>query len=161
MKPIAILMSLVLALVGCAASPATFYKNVSNLSDTQICKTDRVAERSQDPRFRQDVDAEMNRRGLTSEKCRSLIARQRIGIGALIVVAAAAAAAASSSGGGGGGGGAPASNYASSDYEWDWDIFSEYGVQKVACRGVQTGQFADNWHCSGKLVNDNRWPGPN
>ena len=78
----------------------------------------------------------------------------KILLGALIVGAVVAAA---SSGGGGGGTYVPA---ASSDYQWQWDGFRNgYGALQWACRGVQTGQFADAYHCSGQLQMDDTWPG--
>lgn len=83
---------------------------------------------------------------------------KKVAVGALAIVAVAAlvAAAAKSSGGGGGGG-----YLASSDYVWRWDQFiDQYGLYEWRCRGVQTGQFADSYHCAGQLQIDSTWPGP-
>jgi hypothetical protein len=62
-------------------------------------------------------------------------------------------AAAISKGGGGGGG------YQPEDYEWDWDQFyNQYRTLVWACRGIQTGQFAEPYRCSGRYQTDSRWP---
>ena len=42
------------------------------------------------------------------------------------------------------------------DYEWDWDYFRSNDQWR--CRGVQTGQFADNEKCRYKRKDDDRWP---
>lgn len=66
------------------------------------------------------------------------------------VVAGLIVAAANSKGGGGG-------VVTSPGYDWDyaWDYLPAFG--QWACRGKQTGRFADAWHCQGKLVYD-AWP---
>ena len=47
----------------------------------------------------------------------------------------------------------------SRDYEWAWDQFYHSNGSLVwACRGVQTGQFAEKINCLGKPKNDYRWP---
>lgn len=45
------------------------------------------------------------------------------------------------------------------DYEWDWDQFYNQGSLVWACRGVQTGQFAEQSRCQHKYQVDYRWPG--
>jgi hypothetical protein len=153
---IAIFMSLVLA--ACAASPQQFAAKGSSMGDTRVCKTWISANKGSDAAFHQATTAEIDRRGLSLEQCKQLITQQRIVIGAAIVLTAVVVAAAKS--GGGGGGGSSTANSAT-DSEWDWDQFqNQYGQRVTQCRGVQTGQFAENWHCSGKLQNDLRWPGP-
>ena len=84
--------------------------------------------------------------------CASQEARDRwVLLGAAALVGAAAYAAARNSGGG-----AP---LAASDYDWDWDAFyNQYGQLVWACRGVQTTQFAEQWHGAGKAQTDYRWP---
>lgn len=64
----------------------------------------------------------------------------------LVVLAAA-------SGGGVGGGYKPAAV----DYDWDWDMFINNGRYQWACRGLQTGQFAEQSRCAYKIQVD-RWP---
>jgi hypothetical protein len=82
------------------------------------------------------------------------VRNQNIGLGVAAVVSAVIVAAARSGGGSGGGG------YAG-DSQWDWDLFNNaYGQATWACRGVQTGQFADLWRCNGLTKTDYRWPGP-
>ena len=46
------------------------------------------------------------------------------------------------------------------DTAWDWDQFADENGRWVwACRGVQTGQFADDHYCRGLVRIDGRWPG--
>lgn len=44
------------------------------------------------------------------------------------------------------------------DYEWDWDEFYYDNSLVWACRGVQTGQFAEQSNCAYKVKVDFRWP---
>ena len=54
----------------------------------------------------------------------------------------------------GGGYSAPAS-----DYQWDWDQQRNQYQQLIwICRGVQTGQYAEESRCSGLAQTDWRWP---
>ena len=46
------------------------------------------------------------------------------------------------------------------DHEWAWDIFFKDAKEITRCRGVQTLQLVEDARCSGKPVNDYRWPGP-
>jgi hypothetical protein len=38
-------------------------------------------------------------------------------------------------------------------------IRNQYGQPIWVCRGIETGQFADQYHCANKIQNDARWPG--
>lgn len=89
-------------------------------------------------------------------KERAHINWRKVALGALVVVAVVAVAAAAANGGGGGGGGyTPVA-----DFEWRWDQFrDQYGLLEWRCRGVQSGEFADNYRCAGQLQLDNTWPG--
>ena len=56
------------------------------------------------------------------------------------------------------GGGAPASGQPI-DYDWDWDFTYINGQQRGwTCRGVQSGQYADQSHCLNMAQTDWRWP---
>lgn len=78
-----------------------------------------------------------------------------IGRTLLSIVAVAGAVAVAANGGGGGG----ASSYAAQDYDWAWDEFYNQHYQLVwACRGKQTGQFADLEKCAYKYKSDITWP---
>ena len=45
------------------------------------------------------------------------------------------------------------------DYDWAWDQFYHSSGSLVwACRGIQTGRFAEKTKCYGKPKHDNRWP---
>lgn len=140
-----------IALAGCAVSPERFRKERYNLSNTQVCRTALSDGVGKDASFATDVWQEVQRRGLTGQDCRALINEQNAGIGVAALLGVAIIAA---SRGGGGEGYAP--NY---DTEWDWDQFyNEYRQLVWACRGVQTGQFAETYRCSGKWQTDARWP---
>ena len=54
---------------------------------------------------------------------------------------------------------APAPNYPSSqtDYDWDWDYQPANG--QWACRGIQTGRYAQHSNCLYDAKDDDRWPG--
>ena len=52
----------------------------------------------------------------------------------------------------------PAPTSSKGDYQWDWDAFYRDGRLVWACRGVQTGRFAELERCRGKPKNDSRWP---
>jgi len=67
------------------------------------------------------------------------------------IIAGAVYAIAASNGGGGGGGG-----HAPSDSDWDWDYQPKNG--QWACRGIQTGQYAEISKCAGDYKDDDRWP---
>lgn len=147
---------------GCAVSSSEFYRQRLTMSNAQLCRTfasseDKVfQEQSVDNEiFANDVRVEINRRNLSHMECKQIVSGQNLAIGAGALLGAALIAVARRNGGGGGGGGP-----AKYDTEWDWDEFYNGYHQLVwACRGVQTGQFADEYHCAGKLQTDNRWPG--
>ena len=45
------------------------------------------------------------------------------------------------------------------DVSWAWDNFyDEYNNSQWRCRGLNTGQFADDGKCSSKPRLDNTWP---
>ncbi len=141
-------------LAGCASTPKTFYANPRSVGNLALCKTEKGASARSNPTFRDDVRAELVRRGLHQADCDKLIRKEHAAIAAALLVGAAAYAAAESGGGGGGGSGTV------TDYEWDWDEFYNHEYRLVwVCRGVQTGQFAEEWHCNGKPKTDYRWPG--
>lgn len=66
-----------------------------------------------------------------------------VAVGALVVAAAK-----------GGGGSTPSQVY---DHDWAWDWTINNGRYIWQCRGMQSGQFADNYRCANKSKIDN-WP---
>ena len=106
-------------------------------------------------------EAEANRRFdlvLSRFEAQEAQANQRnaaLAIAGIAAVGVAAAAADSSSGS------APYSSYSSSrDYSWAWDRFvGPTGRYQWRCRGEQTGRFADDYRCAGRIRTDTRWPG--
>jgi hypothetical protein len=149
-------------LAGCAVSPTDFQAKRYEIGDTRLCKTWKSAAASGDVAFQNNVGEEVFRRGLNAGRCAQLEREQAVAIGAGILLGAAVIAAARNGGVGGGavaGGGA---GYASTtyDYDWEWDQFYNQNRALVwACRGIQTGQFAEQQHCAGKMMTDWKWPG--
>lgn len=147
------LISACVALGGCAATKNEFYNKKEQIGDWSICQTFAAANESGDHAYINDVYSEIAKRGMTIEGCRN----RNMAATATAVVGIAAGVAAivfSASRGGG--------NYIPTDVDWAWDQFTgQYGGLTWACRGRQTGQFAENWRCNGKAMNDFTWPGPN
>lgn len=143
-------------------SPVEFREKRYEVGDTRLCKTWRSAYTSKDAAFLWDVASEVNRRGLDAAKCQQLERNQDLAIGAGILIGLAAVAAAKSGGGAGGAAVGGSAGYGSTayDYDWEWDQFYNQNHLLVwACRGVQTGEFAEQYHCAGKLQTDWKWPG--
>ena len=85
--------------------------------------------------------------------CATNTAGENIAIGLGVLLGAAVVAKAAKHGAFGNGG------QSANDWDWDWDEFYNQNHQLVwACRGVQTGRFADQYHCNGKPQTDLRWP---
>jgi hypothetical protein len=138
-------------LTGCAATPSDFYTNRYSISDEKLCRGMQSDAAKTDPTFSSDLHAEASRRGISTSDCETIVGKQNLAIGAGVLLGAAVIALARK---GGGGGSAQAG-----DYQWDWDQFYNQSGQLVwNCRGVQTGRFADNSRCAGKLMVDTRWP---
>lgn len=145
------------SLAGCAMTPQRFASSAGAMSDVRVCRSLADATASGDSSFVALVSDEAGKRSLSSERCEALI-REENQRAALILgaIAIGIAAAAAKHGGGGGG----ATSGPPTDYEWDWDeIRNEFGRLVWVCRGVQSGQFAELWHCGGKVKTDWRWPG--
>lgn len=148
--------TVVLAMIsGCAVTPERFEKSKFSMSDTEVCKAVAAAEKSGDSNYIFATGQEQTRREVTDEGCAMLISADKKKtaiagaaiLGALVILAASR----------GGGGGAPQAQ--ANDYDWDWDQFyNQYRQLVWACRGVQTGQFADNSRCQYKLQIDSHWP---
>lgn len=145
-----------LATTGCAMNPTQFQSLKDKFSNTDVCSAAKDAAESGDQSFMDMVNAEMTARSLHPNECERLLQARANTLAAigLIVVGAAAVAAASRGGGG--------NSYApTTDYSWDWDQFYDQSGQLVwACRGKQTGQFAEHSNCSGRPYIDATWPGP-
>lgn len=44
-------------------------------------------------------------------------------------------------------------------YTYDWDGFYDvYGNWTYRCRTIENGRFAEDYHCYGKIQDDDRWP---
>lgn len=146
-----------LFIVGCAASPEKFYANSATLSDARLCRTLKAASGGRDLTFAADVRQAADARGLDDFSCQSIVNKQNAAIAVGIVAGAALVAVAKN--GGSGGVGATTTTGQGYDVEWDWDQFNnQYGQLVWACRGIQTGQYSETYHCNGKMQADWRWP---
>lgn len=141
------------ALVGCASHSIEHFSTYRDrLSDLDVCKTWQTAARSQQKDLFLAAQEESTRRGMDGPACQAKIEAFDRNMSLIIIGAGVAATAAASSGGGGF---APVT-----DYDWAWDEFYNDQFQLAwACRGRQTGEFADQWRCSGKPQIDHTWPG--
>jgi hypothetical protein len=160
MHPRGLNVSLALAILlisGCAATPATFYAESATMSDVRLCRTLKSALAGNDSVFAEDVRRAAAARNYDEYSCQAIVNRQNAAIAVGVVAAAAVVAIAKN--GGGGGVGASTTTGAGYDTEWDWDQFNNQYNQPVwACRGVQTGQYSEAYHCNGKMQSDWRWP---
>lgn len=140
-----------LVLSGCAANRGDFYSSPSSIGGWSLCRTWVEAASSGDKQYADDIANEAAARGLTFGDCQTR--NTIVEVGAVTVVVLGIVAAAMAGGGGGGSGG---------DSSWAWDQFrATDGNMMWACRGRQTGRFADQWRCNGLPMNDFTWPGPN
>ena len=151
--------ALILASAGCAVSSDRFYSNRSSFGAVSLCRTHKSAIQSGQYQLAKDVENELRGRLKTElHQCEKIISDSNRAI-AIGVVAAAVVVAAATSDSGGGGSSSNNTNTANTDYDWDWDQFyNQYGTLIWRCRGVQTGQFAEDYRCAGDLQTDIRWP---
>lgn len=157
----AIVAALVMSLAACAVTPQQFSAQRTSITDSDLCHTWVYAARSNDRQLERDVTAEVYRRGLNDTTCTqaTAAAKQRavdnfVGTTAVLLGAAAVIGLAAKGGGNLAGAMTP-----EDDTDWDWDLFyNEYRQLVWACRGVQTGQFADTQRCAYKAKADTRWP---
>lgn len=143
-----------LAASGCAVSQKNLRDNPSAYGDAAICRALQGRDAQADRTFSFELRRELAKRNIGEYSCDEIIQKQNAVAGVAVLLGAAIAIAASRGGGG-------ASSYSSGqvDYSWDWDQFyNQYRQLVWACRGVQTGQFAESHRCIGKYQTDYRWP---
>jgi hypothetical protein len=104
MKSVALIAALALALSACATAPKDFYANPSKPKDTALC---RAVIETKDTKFQADAAAELNRRGLTAEKCQNMVAMETTAIVGITALAAGVAVVAACTNGCPGGGYTP------------------------------------------------------
>jgi hypothetical protein len=153
------------ALLGCAASQATFYADPASISNVQLCRTLRNTDAVAEAAFAADLRRAVEARGLSDASCQSLVSKQNTTIAAATVIGVALVGVASRSNNVGVGVGAGVGIDLSpgpgrvADSDWDWDEFSTPERGRMwGCRGIQTGQLADPSYCNGKVQTDWRWP---
>ena len=150
MRKLSMVLAASLALSGCAANKSSFYADPHKQKVSGLC---RVVAKSKDPRFVQDVIAELQSRGVTPQECQQTIARENAIIAGLAIAGAAVAVGVAAHNGAfsGGGGGS---------YGVAWDRFRNQYYQPVwRCRDKFTGRFVSDYRCSGLPMNDYTWPG--
>lgn len=139
------------ALTGCATTPKSFYANPAKATDTSLC---RAVGETKDAKFQQDAAAELVRRGMTAEKCQQKITNENTGLAVIGIFAGAVAIGAAGGYGGGGYYQAPRA------YGVAWDQFyGPSGYLIWRCRDKYSGQFVDDYRCSGMSQIDTTWPG--
>lgn len=147
-------LALITLVTGCAVTPSSFYQNPSSHGLAKICRAYQGQEAIKDSKFRSALASELSRRGKSAAECNSIIAdadRTNAAIGAALVGAAVLYQASKSGGGGGG--------VSTSDYSYAWDQFYHSSGNLVwACRGRQTGRFAETSNCASSPKNDLTWP---
>lgn len=143
-----------LVISGCTTTKQSFYDNPSSAGVTELCRT---YLNTPDLAFKRDIATELSRRGIYASQCKAKVERQdaQVVAGLAAVALVGAAVAACSSGGCGSGGYTTPYGYGQTD--WD-QFYNQYGYLTWRCREVQTGRFADDYRCAGKLKTDARWP---
>lgn len=166
MKRVVVTLVVASMLVGCASTPGeapiTWERFAAtpggNWSDSELCRAWVHANDTDQAAYEEAAYAVASSRGLTFSQCVATAKRgdQFASTAAKVLVGVAIAALAYAVvRRGGGGGGVPAQG----DYSYSWDLFyNEYRQLVWACRGEQTGQFADQTNCQFKAKNDLRWP---
>lgn len=148
----------IVVLSGCAISPQQFAAQRETLRPDEICRGRSAAVKNGDYVFVQAIDEELSTRGIPPGDCPAIIekaSQQASAAAALILGGLALAAIARSNPGGGGYPYTPEPQ----DNDWAWDQFYNQYYQLVwACRGLQTGQFANLDRCSFKGKHDSTWP---
>jgi hypothetical protein len=152
---IAVIATLIVT-AGCAVSSERFYSQRDSLGAVSLCRTYKSAIQRGEPQLARDVEAELRMR-LTTEvsQCNEIISESNAAAVVGVIAAAVLVAAVAE---GGGSSGSSNTTASSSDYDWDWDQFyNEYGTLIWRCRGIQTGQFAEDTKCVSDLKTDLRW----
>lgn len=140
-----------LALGACTTSTSQMQKEPHKVSKAALCRS---YVETRDEGLRYQIQAELNRRAINPGACGDMVRQQNQAAAALVAVALVGGAAAYCANHHCGGGPGYVEDYA-------WDQFASpnaYGLL-WACRSRMTGQFTDNYRCSGKPVNDFTWPG--
>lgn len=127
----------------------------SKLKKNDLCREMKYARKKQLNSYSKYIE-ELFVRNLTEKDC-------SVKWGKIFLGLAAAAGAYAIIKEGGLGGGSAGNGYTSSagtDYSYSWDEQNaSYGGREWVCRGEQTGQYSELWHCSGRYKIDSRWPG--
>lgn len=157
-RALAALLSIAVAMSGCAMSPQQYYAKREAWTDHEVCQTFILASKAQaNYEFIADLRSDAAARGQDHDSCVKMVddGNRKAALAFVAVLGVIAIAAVARNGGGGGGG----YNGSASDSSWEWDEFYNAQYQLVwACRGVQTGQFSEQYHCQGKSQSDWKWP---
>ena len=146
---------------GCTVSPEQFEREKYTLRDDEVCRAQIKAVSEGNWDFQEPLDKDLARRGVNPLSCPSIVqnANNRTGAAVSLLAIGAALALASRPPSPAGYAPPPAYRQPPPDFDWAWDLFfNEHYALVWACRGVQTGQFADLERCNFKPKNDFRWP---
>jgi len=141
-----IVLMAALLLTGCVTSPEEFERTRLSRSDTSLCRINQYALNHNPPMIGPTAQ-ELQRRGITPERCHQLIAEFNQQNAALMAAGFSLMA-----------GPRAAPVPVDLDWDWDWDQFYDSGALVWVCRGLQTGQFAEPYRCQYKMQTDWRWP---
>jgi len=134
---------------GCTTGSNTAQRDPRSESTNSLCQ---AWANSTDQAYRQRVVAVLQSRGASAEKCSRLIKGDNAIITGIAIAGVGVAAGAAASNGGGG--------YYPSAYGVAWDQFyDQYYRLTWRCPDRATGQFVDDYRCSGKAMVDSTWPG--
>lgn len=139
----AALIATLFAITGCAVTSQQFAQRKNTMSDTEVCRAATVARQSADNSYIAMVNQEGERRSLTVDKCKALIAEsdKNNAIAAVALVGMAAVALASSQDNA-----APPSNKKNEEYAWA-RAYNDKRQLVWVCREEATGKLEEPEDC--------------
>lgn len=161
-RHVAACMIVPMLMTGCAVTPSQFAREKYSLRDDEICRAHVQALKTGDWNFKDKIDEELSRRGVSPSDCPQIVQKSSNDAAAVTVLAVLGAALVAVAKSGSGGAYAPYTPYephsSITDYDWAWDQFyNQYNLLVWACRGKQTGQFAVLEKCAWKPKHDLTW----
>lgn len=140
-----VLIATLIAVTGCAVTPQQFSQRKNTMSDTDVCRAATAARQTKDDSYIAMVNQEGERRALTVEKCKTLIAEsdKNNAIAAVALVGMAAVALASSQDNG-----AAPVNKKNEEYAWARAYNNKRQLVWV-CKEVATGKLEEPEDCKG------------
>lgn len=132
-----------IAVTGCAVTPQQFSQQKNTMSDTEVCRAATAAQQSADDSYIAMVNQEGERRSLSVEKCKALIAESdknnAIAVVALVGMAAVVLASSQDNA-------APPANKKNEKYVWT-RAYNDKRQLIWVCREVATGKLEEPEDC--------------